>query len=72
MELRRIVINKEIIIQKLSSNKYVTKEIPKNDKMDCPLIKMKNIANLLQNVQIHQMKTLSITKKTLTSTRLQP
>ena len=35
MELRRIVINKEIIIQKLSSNKYVTKEIPKNDKMDC-------------------------------------
>ena len=26
MELRRIVINKEIIIQKLSSNKNITKE----------------------------------------------
>ena len=35
MELRRIVINKEIIIQKLSSNKNITKEIPKNDKTDC-------------------------------------
>ena len=35
VELRRIVINKEIIIQKLSSNKNITKEIPKNDKTDC-------------------------------------
>ena len=35
MELRRIVINKEIIIQKLSSNKNITKEIPINDKTDC-------------------------------------
>ena len=35
MELRRIVINKEIIIQKLSSNKNITKEIPKYDKTDC-------------------------------------
>ena len=35
MELRRIVINKEIIIQKLSSNKTITKEIPKNDKTEC-------------------------------------
>ena len=35
MELRRIVINKEIIIQKLSSNENITKEIPKNDKMNC-------------------------------------
>ena len=34
MELRRIVINNEIIIQKLSSNKTITKEIPKNDKME--------------------------------------
>ena len=36
MELRRIVINKEIIIQKLSFNKNITKEIPKTDKTDCP------------------------------------
>ena len=36
MELRRIVISKEIIIQKLSSNKNITKEISKNDKTDCP------------------------------------
>ena len=35
MELRRTVINKEIIIQKLSSNKNKTKEIPKNDKTVC-------------------------------------
>ena len=35
MELRRIVINKEIIIQKLSANKNITKEIPKNEKTDC-------------------------------------
>ena len=35
-ELRRIVVNKEITIQKLSSNKHITKEIPKNDKIDCP------------------------------------
>ena len=36
VELRRIVINKEIIIQKLSSNKNIMKEIPKYDKTDCP------------------------------------
>ena len=35
MELRRIVINKEVIIQKLSANKNITKEIPKNGKTDC-------------------------------------
>ena len=35
MEPRRIVINKEIIIQKLSANKKITKEIPKNEKADC-------------------------------------
>ena len=35
MELRRIFINKEIIIQKLSANKNITKEIPKNEKADC-------------------------------------
>ena len=35
MELRKIVINKEIIIQKLSTNKNITKEIPKNEKTDC-------------------------------------
>ena len=32
MELRRIVINKKIIIQKLCSKKNISKEIPKNDK----------------------------------------
>ena len=31
MELRRIVINKEIIIQRFSSSKNITKEIPQND-----------------------------------------
>ena len=35
MELRRIVINKEITMQKLSSNKNITKEIPETDKTDC-------------------------------------
>ena len=35
MELRRIANNKEIILQKLSSNKNITKEILKNDKTDC-------------------------------------
>ena len=35
MELWRIVINKEIIIQILSSNKNMTKEILKNDKTEC-------------------------------------
>ena len=35
MKLRSIVINKEIIIQKLSANKNKTKEIPKNEKTDC-------------------------------------
>ena len=34
-ELRRIVNNKEITIQKLFSNKNITKEIPENDKADC-------------------------------------
>ena len=34
MELRRIVVNKEIIIQKLSSNKNIRKEIPKRNKTD--------------------------------------
>ena len=59
MELRRTVINKEIIIQKLFSNKNITKEIPKNDKTDFRLTKMKNTlsAKVLQNVQIYQKKT---------------
>ena len=35
MKLRSIVINKEIIIQKLSANKNKAKEIPKNEKTDC-------------------------------------
>ena len=39
MVLRRIVINKEIIIQKPSSVKNITKEISKNDNTDCPINK---------------------------------
>ena len=35
LELRRIVINKEIITQKLSSSKSINNEKPKNDKTDC-------------------------------------
>ena len=35
MELKRVVISKEIIKQNLSSNKNITKEVPKNDKTDC-------------------------------------
>ena len=64
MELRRTVINKEIIIQKLFSNKNITKKIPKNDKMDFRLTKVKNTlsAKVLQNVQIYQKKT-SIKKR---------
>ena len=34
MELRRIVVNKEIIIQKLSSKKNIRKEISKRNKTD--------------------------------------
>ena len=68
MELRRIVINKEIIIQKLSANKNMTKETPKNEKRIVRLIKMKNTLStkLLQNVRIHQIK-ISITKMKITS-----
>ena len=66
MELRRIVINKEIIIQKLSSNKNITKEIQNMTKRIVQLIKVKNnlSAKVLQNVKIHQKKT-SIKKKRL-------
>ena len=35
MELRRIVINKEIIIQKLSSNKNIKKYQKITKRMDC-------------------------------------
>ena len=33
--MRKIAINNKIIIQKLSSNKNITKEIPENDKTVC-------------------------------------
>ena len=63
MELRRIVISKEIIIQKLSSNKNITKEISKNDKMDCPTNDGNTFTEkLLQNAKIHQKK-ICIKKK---------
>ena len=58
VELKRIVFNKEIIIHKLSSNKYITKEIPKIDKTDCSTNKCEEYISLkmLQNAQIHQKK----------------
>ena len=77
MELRRIVINKEIIIQELSSNKNVTKEIPENDKTDCSTNKDEEYSfcesvTEYQNPpkeNIHQKKTLSrLTKAKITST----
>ena len=66
MVLRRIVINKEIIIQKPSSVKNITKEISKNDNTDCPINKGEEYfsAKLLQNVKVQQKKT-AIKKKTL-------
>ena len=39
MGLRRIVINKKIIIQKLFSNKNISKETSKNYKTDCSVNK---------------------------------
>ena len=77
MELRRIVINKEIIIQKLSSNKNITKEIPKNDKTDCLTNKGEEYSfcesvTECQNPpkeNIHKKKTLSrLTRTKITST----
>ena len=65
MELKRIVINKEIIIQKLSSNKNITKEIPKKDNTDCSTNKGEEYL-FCENVRIHQKKTFSITENTLT------
>ena len=38
IELKRIVFNKEIIIQKLSSSKNIKNKIPKNNKTDCSTI----------------------------------
>ena len=77
MELRRIVINKEIIIQKLSCNKNITKEIPKNGKTDCSTNKGEEYSfcesvTECQNPpkeNIHKKKTLSrLTKTKITST----
>ena len=77
MELRRIVINKEVIIQKLSCNKNI-KEIPKNGKMNCSTNKgeeysfCKSVAEF-QNPpkgNIHQKKTLSrLTQTKITTTK---
>ena len=77
MELRRIAINKEIIIQKLSSDKNITKEIPKNDKTDCSTSKgeeysFRESATECQDPpkeNIHKKKALSrLTKTKITST----
>ena len=77
MEPRSIVINKEIIIQKLSSNKNITKEIPKNDKTDCSTNKGQEYSfcesvTECQNPpkeNIHKKKRLSrLTKTKITST----
>ena len=68
MELTRIVINKEIIIQKLSSNTNIRKEIPKNDKSDCPTNKGEEYSNPPEE-NIHRKKILRrLTKTKITST----
>ena len=59
MELKRIAINKEVIIRKLPSNKYITREITKMTKRTVQQMKVK----VLQNGQIYQQKTLSIKKR---------
>ena len=50
MELKRIAINKEVIIRKLPSNKYITREITKMTKRTVQQMKVK----VLQNGQIYQ------------------
>ena len=71
MELRRIVINKEIIIQKLSSNKNITKKYQKITKrMDCSINKGEEYSfcesvtecQNLPKENIHQRKTKQIDK----------
>ena len=57
MGLKRIHIIEEVIIQKLSSNKNITKEITKTDKTDCSTntggntLSKKDVR--IQNVRIH-------------------
>ena len=77
-ELRRIVNNKEITIQKLFSNKNITKEIPENDKADCltskgeeysfceSVTECSNPAN--ENVSIAKKTLTRLTKTKITST----
>ena len=68
MELKRIVINKEIIIQKLSSNKNITKKIPKNDKTDF-LRKCYRMSKSTERKHPSKKKTLSrLTKTKIAST----
>ena len=63
MELSRIVINKEITLQKLPSNNKIMKKLSKNNKQIVRLIKLKNTltSNVLQNIQIQHIK-ISINK----------
>ena len=78
MELRRIISNKEIIMQKLSSNKKIMKKIPKNDKTDCSTNKGEEYSfcesvtecpNPSKENIIHQKKTIiRLTKTKITST----
>ena len=78
MELRRLVINKEKVIQKVSSKKNITKEIPKKDKTDYPTNKDEEYSFCKSVTEypnppkenIHQKKrTLSrLTKTIVTST----
>ena len=72
MDLKRIPINEEVIIEKLPSNKYITREITKNDKTDCSANEGESVTecpNLpIENI-IHQKKTITrLTKTKITST----
>ena len=72
MELKRIAVNKEVIIRKLPSNKYITREITKNDKTDCSANEGESVTecpNLpIENI-IHQKKTITrLTKTKIAST----
>ena len=72
MDLKRIPINEEVIIEKLPSNKYITREITKNDKTDCSANEGESVTecpNLpIENI-IHQKNTITrLTKTKITST----
>ena len=72
MDLKRIAINEEVIIEKLPSNKYITRDKTKNDKTDCSANEGESVTecpNLpIENI-IHQRNTITrLTKTKITST----